>query len=115
MVGAAGEEVGDECGFALLHFDDAFFDGALADEFVDEDGFGLADAVCAVGGLGFDGWVPPGVVVDDGVCGGEVEADAAGFEADEEEGDFAVLELLDGGVAVFGAAGEFDEGDVAGE
>jgi hypothetical protein len=68
--GFVGEEGFDEGGFVLLEFEDAVFDGAAADEFVDEDGFGLADAVGAVGGLVFGGGVPPGVVVDDGVCGG---------------------------------------------
>ena len=96
----------------LLEFEDAVFDGAAADEFVDEDGFGLADAVGAVGGLVFGGGVPPGVVVDDGVCGGEVEAGAAGFEGDEEDGDVAFLELFDEGGAVFGLAGEFEVRDV---
>lgn len=38
----------------------------------------LADAVCAIDGLGFDGGVPPGVVeCEDAVRGGEVEARAA--------------------------------------
>ncbi len=39
-------------GFFLLEFVDALFDGVLAEEFVDEDGLVLADAVGAVGGLG---------------------------------------------------------------
>jgi energy-coupling factor transporter ATP-binding protein EcfA2 len=65
-----GEEAGGELGFFLLELVDALFDGVLAEEFVDEDRFVLADAVGAVGGLGFGGGVPPGVVVDDGVGGG---------------------------------------------
>lgn len=65
-----GENVVGEEAFALLHGLDAGFDGILADEFVDDDGFGLSDAVSAVGGLVFDGRVPPGVVVDDGIGGG---------------------------------------------
>jgi hypothetical protein len=52
---------------------------------LNEHGLGLAEAVGAVGGLVFDGGVPPRVVVDHRVGGGEVEADAAGLEADEED------------------------------
>ena len=79
-----GEQARGEFGFVLLELVDALFDGVLSEEFVDEDGFVLADAVGPVGGLGLGGGVPPGVVVDDGVGGGEVEAGAAGFEQNEE-------------------------------
>ena len=79
-----GEDAGGELAFLVLEFVDALFDGVLAEEFVDEDGLVLADAVGAVGGLGLGGGVPPGVVVDDGVGGGEVEPGAAGLEGDEE-------------------------------
>lgn len=58
---------------------DALLDGVLAEEFVDKDGFVLADAVGAVSGLGLGGGIPPWVVVNDRVCGGEVEAGAARF------------------------------------
>ena len=47
---------------------------------LDEDGVLLADAVGAVGGLGFGDRVPPRVVMDDGVGGGEIEPGAAGLE-----------------------------------
>ena len=66
--------------------EDFFFDGAGGDEFVARDDARLADAVGAVGGLGFGGGIPPRVEVDDGVGGGEVEAGAAGFEREEEDG-----------------------------
>ena len=62
----------------------------------------------AVGGLIFDCRVPPRVVVDDGVGGGEVEADATGFEADQEDWDFAFLEAPDRGFTVDGVAGQGD-------
>ena len=68
--GFLGEQGLDEGGLVFLEFEDAVLDGAAADELVDEDGLGLADAVGAVGGLVFGGGVPPGVVVDDGVGGG---------------------------------------------
>ena len=78
-----------ECGvdeplFGLLEADDFFFDSAFCDHFIDGCGLGLADAVGAVCGLCFDGWVPPWVKVDDCVSGGEVESISAGFETDEE-------------------------------
>jgi hypothetical protein len=90
----------------LLELVDAVLDGAGADEFVDEDGFVLADAVSAVGRLVFGGGIPPWVEVDDAVGGGEVEAGAAGFEGDEEDGDGFVLETLDEFSALFGGASE---------
>jgi len=44
--------------------------------------------------------------VDDGVGGGQVETDAAGFQADQEDRHFAVLELVDRRFAVAGVAGQ---------
>lgn len=75
--GAAGtviEEGLDQFAFTFLELVHAFLDGADGEEAIDEHGFFLADAMGAVHGLGFDGGVPPGVVEDDGVGGGEVEA-----------------------------------------
>jgi hypothetical protein len=57
-----------------LEIENAILDGPAADEFVDKDGHGLADAVVAVGGLVFGSGHPPRVVVDDRVWGCEVEA-----------------------------------------
>ena len=102
--GKAGEEgvvFGDdgvgEVAFGLLELQDFFLDGIAGDEAVGEDVADLADAVGAVDGLGFDGGVPPGVEEEDVVGAGEVEAQAAGFERDEEEArGGVVLELLDG-------------------
>ena len=68
-----------------MQLDHAFFDRALGNEFVDEDRFVLADAVGAVGGLILDRRVPPGIVMDDRVGGRQIEAGAAGFEADQED------------------------------
>ena len=111
VVGVGEEGVG-KLGLAGLEGLDALLDGAGTDEFVDEDRVFLADAVGAVGGLCFGGGVPPRVVVDDGVCRSEVESGAAGFEGNEEEGDFSRLEFIDEGTAVFGAAGENEVGDL---
>ncbi len=112
----------------MLEAEDFFFDGVLGDDAAGVDGFVLADAVGAVDGLGFDGGVPPGVEEVDVVGGGEVEAEAAGFEGDEEEGAGGVgLEMLDALLAVagfaieifvddaFGVEGGADDGEHAGE
>src|SRR5215210_874443 len=94
-----------EGSLAGLELEDLFFDGVAGDEAVGEDGAGLADAVGAVDGLGFDGGVPPRVEEVDVVGGGEVEAEAAGFQADEEEAASGIgLELLHQLLAVAGLA-----------
>ena len=96
----------------MLELQDFFLDGAFGDQAVGEDVAGLADAVGAVDGLGFDGGVPPGVEQEDVVGAGEVEAEAAGLEADQEEpGVGIVLELLDGRFAVAGFAVEIGVAD----
>ena len=46
----------------------------------------LADAVSAVGSLGFYGGVPPQVVMNDLAGGGEVEAGTASFERQQQDG-----------------------------
>ena len=61
---------------------DAFFYRASRHHAVDEDGFGLADAVDSVDGLRFDSGVPPGVEEENVVGGVEGDAGAAGFERD---------------------------------
>lgn len=70
---------------------DAFFDGTPANQFVDKDIAMLADAVGSVGGLVFDGGVPPAVEVDDVGSLGEGEAGACGFKREDEEGRACVL------------------------
>ncbi len=102
-----------ELSFLLLQFDNALFDGVLADESVSEDVGGLAYSVRTVDGLRLDGGVPPGVKDEDVFGGGEVEAEAASFEADEEDGDIGiVLEVLDGCFAISCLAVEVFVGDV---
>ena len=56
-----------------------------------------------VGGLGFHGRIPPGVEVDDCVRASQIQAHAAGFEADEKNGDGVIgLEALDHCGAILG-------------
>ena len=99
---AAFEHGARQFGLAALHGLDFLLDGAGADQAVDEYRLVLTDAVGAVGGLRFGGRVLPWVVVDHGVGGGEVEADAAGLEADQEHRHGAALEALHQGAALTG-------------
>src|SRR5690606_20078931 len=62
--------------FALPKFDHLLLDGVFDDQSVDQDGFVLPDAVGAIGGLVFDGGIPPRIVVDDGIRLGEGETAA---------------------------------------
>ena len=119
--GVAGfEDVGEEEAFLVLEGEDLFFDGAGGDELVARDDAFLADAMGAVGGLGFGGRIPPRVEVHDSVGGGEVEAGAAGFEGEKENGwsvgRGGVLEAVDLGLARGGGhrAVEVGAGDALG-
>src|ERR1700730_15642639 len=110
----AARGVVNSCGerfLALLQFEHALFDCPLRDELVDEDGLVLADAVGAVGRLVLDGRVPPRVVMDDRVGGGQIEAGAASLETDQEQRHLALLEARDWGGTIFGVAAQFDKID----
>ena len=75
---------------------DFLFEGALGDKAVDLNVALLADTEGAVGGLRFDGGVPPQIVMDDLRGGDEIEAGATSLERENEH--FAVwifLEILD--------------------
>ena len=74
-----------EFAFALLQLQYFFLDGVLGDEAIGEDLPGLADAVGAVDRLGFDGGVPPGIEEENVLRGRQIQAEAAGFEADEKQ------------------------------
>ena len=82
--GVVPEAFGQEL-FLFLQLENLFFYCPGRDQLVAEDFLGLTNAVSAVRGLGFYGWVPPGVEVVDIGSAGEVETGAAGFEADEED------------------------------
>ena len=75
-------------GGLLLDFDhevDAVLEGTGADQLVDVDIPGLADAEGPVGGLVLHGGVPPPVVVNHVVGPWQVEAGAAGLEGQDED------------------------------
>src|SRR5208283_3706100 len=94
-----------------LQFEDALFDRAGGDQLIDKDRLVLADAVGAVGRLVFSSRVPPRVVMDDGVGGGQIETAAAGLEADQKDRHRARLKTVDRGGAVRRGAGQFDKAD----
>jgi len=71
---------------------DALFDGAGRHQPVHRHRPLLADAVRATHGLVFGGRVPPRVGDDHVVGGRQVQTEAAGLEADEEEIGIAALE-----------------------
>src|SRR4029453_8603290 len=48
----------------------------------------------SIGRLRLDCWIPPGVVMVGGTRCREIEANAAGFEADEEDRDISGLEAI---------------------
>jgi hypothetical protein len=101
-----------EFAFRVLEFEDLFFNRVAGDEAVGEDIAGLADAVGAVDGLSLNGGVPPGIEEEDISGGGQIEAKAAGTEADEEElAGGVVLEALDTCLAVAGGAVEIFIGE----
>ena len=101
---------------AKVQGEDRHVDRGLGDEPVDRDRAGLADAVGAIGGLVFDGRVPPGVEVDHVVGAGEVEAGAAGFQRDQEHVAVAGLEQIHLLASLGGGRSAVEEavGDVGG-
>src|SRR3984885_9131130 len=86
----AGERV-----FVRLQLHYAFLHRVLCDELINEHGFVLSDAMCAIGRLGFHGWVPPRVVVNDGIGGGQIESSPACLEADQKQRQGACLKAGD--------------------
>ena len=93
---------------------DPFFDGALAHQLVHEHRLGLPDAPRPVGGLVFDGGVPPPVVVHHSRCRGEVQARAARLQRHEQQRrGGALLELGHHAVATLTCDAAVQEGHVA--
>src|SRR5581483_5202076 len=74
---------------------DLLFDRVASDQPVDVHRPGLANPVGAVDRLVFGGGVPPGVEQEAVVGLGEVEAEATGLEADQEDGVVAGTEALE--------------------
>ena len=93
-VGGGHDAVG-EAALSGLEVGDLLLEGVGGLDVVDEDGFGLADAVEAVRGLILDSRVPPAVDVDDVVGPGEVDAVAHGVEAAEGDVGLLLVEAVD--------------------
>src|SRR5207342_1960251 len=57
----------------------------------------------AVGGLRLDRWIPPRIEMNDGVGSGKIQADAAGFQTDQEDGNRGIaLEAIHDVLTLFG-------------
>ena len=78
-------QAGRQCCLARLQGHDALFNRAARYQFVNRHRAGLADAVCAVCGLGFDCRVLPRVKVDHGIGLRQIQSHTAGFEADQKQ------------------------------
>src|SRR5439155_27077167 len=78
------------------------------------DGLGLADAMRAINGLGFDSGVPPRIVQDDIAGSRKVQPRAGGAEAEQKDGGIRVaLERVDDFLASLGLAGQDMRRDLA--
>jgi len=69
----------------LLQPQDFILDCVAGDQLVGSDDTCLPDAMGAVGGLRLDRGIPPRIEMDHGVGGGEIQADAASFQTDQED------------------------------
>jgi len=67
----------------------------------------------AVSGLGLGGGVPPGIEMNHGVGGGQVESGAAGLQRDQHDLGPALLEIVDGSLPIPGGAGQGDPAHTA--
>src|SRR4051812_38647097 len=64
----------------------------------------------AVGGLRFDRWIPPRIEMNDGIGGGKIQADAASFQTDQEDGNRGIaLESIHDFLTLFGGTIEIAE------
>ena len=77
--------------FLLLEFGDLFLDGPFTAQAVGKHWPWLADAVSPVDRLHLDRRVPPGVQQKDVVGRCEVQAQATGLEADQEDTAIGIL------------------------
>ena len=99
------EDAAEESRFLLLQLKNFFFNGILGNHFVHMDLPGLTNTVRSVNRLLLNGWIPPGIEEDAVIRRGEIDANAAGFQADEEErGPLLILEALDFFLSLAGRA-----------
>ena len=70
----------------------------------------------AINRLRLDGGIPPRVVEDHVAGGGEVEAEAGGFQREEENGfGFVALKFFDEFSAILRLAGQHEVADAGGD
>ena len=111
----AAEHGVDDFAFALLKLKNLLLDRVARDELVAGDDPCLPDSMRAVGGLIFDGGIPPRIEVNHGVCSGKVQTYATRLKADEEHGNGRrVLKAADDCGAIAGRAVEVTEFNVLG-
>src|SRR5690606_1864993 len=68
----------------LFQFEDLFLNCSCCNQPINRYDLVLANAMCPIRRLVFNGWVPPGVVMDHSVGCRQVEATATGLQANEE-------------------------------
>src|SRR5207249_10218008 len=96
--------------FFLREWQEFVFDCVAGDQLVGGDDTGLPDAMGAVGCLRLDRGIPPRIEMNDGVGGGEIQADAARFQADQEDWDRGIaLDTIYDFLTLFGRAVEIAE------
>ncbi len=78
-----------------------FFDGVFTDQPIDSHRPGLTNSMSPVGGLVFNGRIPPGVHMQDIIGSSEVQSQTARFEADQEQIAFTRLKPLNPVFPVF--------------
>ena len=85
QAGGATEDGVGQRALGLLQLQHLFFDGVAGNQSVSEDAALLVDAMGAIDGLSFGGRIPPGVENEDVVGSGQIEAHAAGLQADQKK------------------------------
>jgi hypothetical protein len=99
--GILAEDGFGQTALALLELEHFLFDGVLGNQPIGEHLARLADAMRAIDRLRFDRRVPPRIEQEDVLGGGEVEAEAARLEADQEQLAVRIgLEAVDARVTV---------------
>ena len=78
----------------FLHLDDALLNSARSDQLEDGHLTCLTDPVRAVGGLVLRGQIPPRIIMDDDIRADQVQAGAACFQGDQEDGGVADIEVM---------------------
>ena len=99
--GGIANHIVEKLPFGILQFEDLLLNRVFCDKADRVDGPRLADSVGSVGRLVLDHRIPPLVEVDDGVGPLKIQAEAARFEAQQEDGyAFVAVEPIDANLPV---------------